>query len=433
MSCSCPPRRINHPLFALLFLASVYSFAPHSSRADAVTDWEKKLADSTERVLAGEALTLEESMALDAGFKEKYPSGGIPYNYETGVEAGSFFLDAIQMAVVSHIQHGGWPYRGDMRFIVLDPRIRKQLREKHPAHLIQAASIIPLLQQNRLADSQRNYAELKTVHPRWAAYIFEYIRYFLDVPAERAFVTQELDRERGLTNGAPISATIRITVEDDASTSCLATLKRIEDGSIVKTWQLQPPAVLTLQPGELPDGGYQLLASAYRHQEEYIAIRIDSSRVHSRADQIRLSRKRFAVLRYACNHSGGRSLQPPQAKEKRVVAGPRAIIPDLSGNWLIMQRYHRSTQKPVLFMRLTEEIHGFGVMPAESNMTFERLLKAPAPWQYGSPDREISLYLRPGLLLTSHIPDAPGVKKRHAKIEILDVTDTPPDDLPLFE
>jgi hypothetical protein len=136
---------------------------------------------------------------------------------------------------------------------------------------------------------------------------------------------------------------------------------------------------------------------------------------------LELYRRRYAILRYAVNLQGARTLKGPNVKDGRVAIS-FGSVPDLHGDWLINQ----AKASPVFnFHRIGA--NGFA-RPAEG-ASFEDINLAPQPDQY----TPASVVAEKGMILLNRIEGNGPRDRRYAKILVEDITESPPKDLQVID
>jgi beta-lactamase regulating signal transducer with metallopeptidase domain len=232
-------------------------------------------------------------------------------------------------------------------------------------------------------------------------------------PAEK----EETPAEAG---AEPSELSLTVTLEDGASEP----LKLVLFDSYsrpLKTWDEVDPGSVKLKLPALEPERYRLEVSAGGYGVKNIALTVSRQGVRANIASLALFRRRYAILRYAVNIEGARTLTGPNVHEGSVAIS-FGSVPDLDGDWLIRQ----VETSPVF------DFHRYGgngfARPAKG-VTFEEVDTAPQPDQY----RPESVVAAPGTILLNRIQGNTPRERKYAKILVEDVTETPPEGIQVID
>ena len=136
-----------------------------------------------------------------------------------------------------------------------------------------------------------------------------------------------------------------------------------------------------------------------------------------------LYRKRYVVMRYACNHDGSRDLTPEKAEQGRVAVSHWGQVPELRGDWQIWQKGKG------LYFELHRYSTNFGFVKAPAGVAFDELRVAPENDRYAS----LSVRATPGQILFTRIAGNSPSEQCYAKIEVEEITEHPPAHVEIIE
>ena len=187
-------------------------------------------------------------------------------------------------------------------------------------------------------------------------------------------------------------------------------------GKIVWTKQIQIPTTTALDTAGLAPDYYGLYVSAEGYVSARTSLNVSKGGINLGDSDLVLYRKRYVVLRYACNHDDSRDLSPEKVGQRRVAVADGGNTPDLRGDWWVRQ------QGEHVNFEISRIQSYFGFAPAPAGATFDQLQLAPENDQY----RCTNVRATPGLILFNRIHGNNASDACYAKIEVEQITETPP-------
>ena len=81
-------------------------------------------------------------------------------------------------------------------------------------------------------------------------------------------------------------------------------------------------------------------ASAEGYIRAYTSVHSSESGISLSGGEVMLYlyRKRYVLIRYACNHDDSRDLSPEKVGQRRAAVADGGSVPDLRGDWLVRQQ-----------------------------------------------------------------------------------------------
>ncbi len=183
--------------------------------------------------------------------------------------------------------------------------------------------------------------------------------------------------------------------------------------------------VITLP--DVRDGEYYVYFSSPGYASQWQRLELGISRNESDELKAHLFRKRYVVLRYAFNPSGGRELSTNQAKEGRAAVAHWGGLPYFR-DWQIWQKPADEAKAAgalfgdTLFLEFHRFSAGFGFSEAPKGVAFEDLKEAPAGASYQCE----SVKAVKGLTLFCRVEGDRKENSGYGKIFVEEVTETPP-------
>ncbi len=228
------------------------------------------------------------------------------------------------------------------------------------------------------------------------------------------------DSQKAPAEVGPSELAITVTLEDSASEPLkFVLLDRYSQP--LKTWEKVAPGDVRLDLPQLERDRHSLKVSASGYAVRRIALTVSGEGIRANVESLELPRRRYAVLRYAVNLQGQRTLTGPHVKEGRVAIS-YGSVPDLHGDWLILQ----AGTSPVFdFHRYGS--NGFARPPAGAS--FQDIDLAPHPDQYTAK----TVVVEKGMVLLNRIQGNGPRDRRYAKILVEDVTESPPKDIQVID
>jgi len=228
------------------------------------------------------------------------------------------------------------------------------------------------------------------------------------------------DGEKVPAEAAPSELTMMVTLEDGAGDPLEFVLLDAYSQP-VKTWENVAPGDVRLELPQLEPDRYSLKVSASGYGVVRVALTVPRQGIQVNVKRLELYRRRYAVLRYAVNTQGTRTLAGPHVKEGRVAIS-FGRVPDLYGDWLIDQ----AKASPV-FRFHRYGANGFAQPHAETS--FQDINIAPHPDQYTAK----TVIATKGMILLNRIQGNGPRDRCYAKILVEDVTESPPKDIQVID
>jgi hypothetical protein len=133
----------------------------------------------------------------------------------------------------------------------------------------------------------------------------------------------------------------------------------------------------------VPDGDYFIFFSSPGYAAQWQTLAVKQGKAEPDKIKAKLFRKRYVVLRYAFNTSGGREFSGKGVTEGRVAVSHWESLPYFQQDWQIWQKSAGEDMfgdTPLLdFHRLSD---GCGFVTVPKGIAFEDLKEAPAKTEY---------------------------------------------------
>jgi hypothetical protein len=191
----------------------------------------------------------------------------------------------------------------------------------------------------------------------------------------------------------------------------------------------------SIDVSNFPDGKFHIFLHRKGCAPQWIRVTIENGEATVNRSDITLYRTRYAIIHYAWNKKNGRELTGADVETGRVAVAHWGAFMPFHQDWQIWQSDSGraatfGTTVSLDFHRIDND-YGFSDAPAGS--TFDDLTEAPAP----APEkyRCISREARAGTLLFCRVQGTArdGDQLGYGKIEVEDITFTPPKGMKVFE
>lgn len=187
------------------------------------------------------------------------------------------------------------------------------------------------------------------------------------------------------------------------------------------------------------DGLYYVYLFSPGYATQWRALMLTQAKVEPAAISVTLFRKRYVVLRYVFNASGGREFFGKDIKEGRAVVGHWGSLPYFQHDWQIWQKSSGGMMfgddgygemfGDTVFLDFHRYCKGFGFAKVPEGISFDDLKEAPEQAKY----RCKSTKAKKGLILFCRVQADRKEGLGYGKIVIEDVTETPPLGITLIE
>jgi len=241
------------------------------------------------------------------------------------------------------------------------------------------------------------------------------------------------DRQNTDTKEAPL----RMNLATEAGQSAKIRMEIQTVGAnerVVKKMEDLPPGSAEAEVSALPDGDYFVFFSAPGYAAQWKAMAVKQGKAEPNELKVQLFRKRYVVLHYVFNTSGGRGFTNDFAlDEGRAAVAHWGGLPYFNRDWQIWQR--SSGADPfgdTPFLEYHRMFPGFGFAPAPEGVAFADLKEAPADAQYKCQ----SIKAEKGLTLYCRVMGNAGMRDNglgYGKVVVEEVTETPPPGITVIE
>jgi hypothetical protein len=227
------------------------------------------------------------------------------------------------------------------------------------------------------------------------------------------------------STGTMSSIDFRVSLEDKAVGNIKLELKR--NSSEQETVRLLPniqPGPVTLDLQGLDTGCYLLWASSPGYATQWVLLEISGGKTVLRAADLKLYRKRYAVIRYVVNTTGDRRLVGTDLAEGLCAVAHWGRLPCLGRDWQVWQHADRLSLD---FFRSSGPGFGFALPP--EGTSFNDLQDAPENDRY----RCQNTLAKEGLTLFCRVNGNRPQDRCYGRIVVEDVTETPPPNVQVID
>ncbi len=201
----------------------------------------------------------------------------------------------------------------------------------------------------------------------------------------------------------------------------------------IQTGELTPKVLKKLddaQPGsnalglsDLADGDYLVFFSSPGYAAQWQSLTVKQGKGEPSEMKVNLYRKRYVVLRYVFNTSGGRELSGKSIKEGRAAVAHWGSLPYFQHDWQIWQKASGGDMfGDTPFLDFHRSSKGFGFAKVPDGVAFDDLKETPANAQYNC----MSTKAEKGLTLFCRVEADRKNGLGYGKVVVEDVTETPP-------
>jgi hypothetical protein len=178
------------------------------------------------------------------------------------------------------------------------------------------------------------------------------------------------------------------------------------------------------------DRDYFVFFSSPGYAAQWQTLTVKQGKVEPGTIKVKLFRKRYVVLRYVFNTSGGREFSGNHIKEGRVAVAHWGSLPYFGQDWQIWQRSSGDDmfgETPYLdFHRFSK---GFGFAKVTKGAVFDDLKEVPAQTEYECR----STKAEKGLMLFCRVEADRKDGLGYGKVVVEEVTATPPTGIKVIE
>jgi len=226
------------------------------------------------------------------------------------------------------------------------------------------------------------------------------------------------------------SLRLDITTEDAGQTPINIVFKVPEAqylSKVVKRLDPVIPGLVEVDLSEVPDGDCTVYFESPEYAGQWHELIIKNGKAEPRTIKAKLCRRRYVVLRYAFNISGGRELTGSDIEEGRVAVSHWGSLPYFGQDWQVWQKSLNGSlfgDTPFLEFHRISEGTSFGFAKVPKGVAFDDLKEAPAGKRYSCESR----IAENGLMLFCRVRgnSSNGEGQGYGKIFVEDVTETPP-------
>jgi hypothetical protein len=231
-------------------------------------------------------------------------------------------------------------------------------------------------------------------------------------------------QEAQIAKASESSLHLNLATEDTRQTKIKVEIKTIETPSkVIKRLKGVLPGPAEMALSGVPDGNYLVFFFAPGYAGQWQPLTVKQGKAEPEEITAKLFRKRYVVLRYAFNTSGGRELSGKGVTEGRAAVAHWEGLPYFQQDWQIWQQSSDEDMfgdTPFLdFHRFSD---GFGFAKGPKGIAFEDLKEAPAETEYKcecmKAEKGLTLFCR----VEADRKDGLG----YGKVVVEDVTETPP-------
>ncbi len=191
-------------------------------------------------------------------------------------------------------------------------------------------------------------------------------------------------------------------------------LKKLEDAR---------PGSSELGLSDLADGDYLVFFTSPGYAAQWQSLTVKQGKGEPSEMKVNLFRKRYVVLRYVFNTSGGREFSGKSIKEGRAAVAHWGSLPYFQQDWQIWQKAPDGDMfGDTPFLDFHRFSNGFGFAKVPDGVAFDDLKETPANTQYNCK----STKAEKGLTLFCRVEADRKEGLGYGKVVVEDVTETPP-------
>jgi hypothetical protein len=180
----------------------------------------------------------------------------------------------------------------------------------------------------------------------------------------------------------------------------------------------------------IPDGDYLIFLSSPGYAAQWQPLTLKQEKPEPDNIKVKLFRKRYVVLRYVFNTSGGREFSGKDIKEGRAAVAHWGSLPYFQQDWQIWQK---SSGEDMFGETAYLDFHrfsdGFGFAKVPKGVAFDDLKEAPVQAEY----KCRSTKAEKGLILFCRVEADRKDGLGYGKVVVENVTETPPPGVKVIE
>lgn len=192
---------------------------------------------------------------------------------------------------------------------------------------------------------------------------------------------------------------------------------------VIKRMENVQPGAIQMSLSGVPDGNYHMYFSSPGYATDWEALDIKQGTIVPEHPKITLFQKRYVVLRYAFNTTGGRELSGKGVIEGRAAVAHMGGLPYFEEDWHIWQFNYTPH---LCFHRMSK---GFGFAKTPKGVVFDDLKEAPTETEYQCD----GAMAEKGLTLFCRVEGNQREGIGYGKVLIEEVTEAPPAGIKLIE
>jgi hypothetical protein len=199
---------------------------------------------------------------------------------------------------------------------------------------------------------------------------------------------------------------------------------------VIKTVEGLRPSIVDLAMTEVADGQYFVFFSSPGYAGQWRRFEVVRGKTVPADLKVQLFRKRYVVIHYAFNKSGGRELSGGDMIEGRAAVTHWGGLPLFWHDWQIWQKPDTNAHNPasrelfgpIPYLTFHRYVKGFGFLRAPDGVEFDKLRQAPESLTYKCEN----LKAVKGLTLFCRVNGDRKEGLAYGKVMVEDVTESPP-------
>ena len=234
-----------------------------------------------------------------------------------------------------------------------------------------------------------------------------------------------------LANQSFAGMPLNLAIEDMKSVAIKVEIKT-KTGEVIKKIDDLRPGSADMALSKVPDGDYHVYFSSPGYATQWQRLKVNQEVGEPGSMNVKLFRKRYVVMHYVFNTSGGLKLSGSDIKEGRAAVAHLGQLPFFGEDWQIWQGSPGNDlfgDTPSLkFHRISDEGR-FGFAKAPTGVAFDALKEIPANIKYSCDNMKAEK----GLTLFCHVESGNDDGLGYGKVIVEDVTETPPAGVKVIE
>jgi hypothetical protein len=234
-----------------------------------------------------------------------------------------------------------------------------------------------------------------------------------------------------LANQSFAGMPLNLEIEDMRTASIKAEVKTAAGEVIIKNDDLRSGSA-DMSLSEVPDGDYRVYFSSPGYATQWQTLKVNKGVGEPGSMNVKLFRKRYVVLRYVFNTSGGLKFSGSGIKEGRAAVAHLGQLPFFGDDWQIWQGSSGNDlfgDTPFLRFHRIDDEGSFGFAKASTGVAFDDLKEIPKEIKYSCDNMKAEK----GLTLFCHVDAGNEGGLGYGKVIVEDVTETPPAGVKVIE